>query len=658
MEKTVLYEALFGIADTISSNSIATNETIHFKTMKPLRPGKYTWSCEDSLYTGNAGILLFFNALYAHSGNNDYLDISKKIGNWLIAKKKEVPGSPSFFLGESGVAYSLLMLYRQSGEAKYLTSGLALLRQSTTVFPRAVTSELFNGLSGTIIVLLSYHSVTGEAWLLERVDIAIRTILEKAHLRKEGICWDRNFDQIHALCGLSHGASGIAYALWTVGEYTGNHNLYWVAQEAVRYENSFYNQGELNWPDFRTPVSDDRIKCQYVNAFLAGNKKVFTKPTFFNAWCNGAVGIGLARLKGYRLTNDPGLLKDAHNAVVKTVKTDVLNDNPFGSYTLCHGGCGNAELLLEYAHMTGDNTYFEQAAQVAEKAIAQQRTLGSFRCGYGGQNGEDISLFMGSAGIGYFLLRLLGGQEVPSVLLPSVNRPEALRIDIKYKALNMSLGDIKKTLLKNAFPKTMENPALCNMVTITGHKDPLGQTIEELKRGLQVSVNEPRRIFNVEMAKAQLDWDNESDVLSYIKSEVVQEQVDKILCAPPNELQESTLALHPETSVKRVGGNHQGHGTNYLMWRLTFNGIIEIELDELRFELCSLFKTPNSAKASFEQFIQSYDLDEPANIQEVYQLFIQNVVTAMKQQLIIPAKVASLFNPSRSIFNRKPSPHK
>lgn len=657
MDKAVLYETIISIADKITSQSIKVKDTTHFLTMRPLSPGKHIYSCDDSIYTGNAGILLFFNALYGYSGDKQFLETSKRIGNWLIQNKSELP-IPSFYLGESGIAYALLMLYEQCGDEKYLKAGLGKLEQCTATFTASLTAEFFNGLSGIIIVLLCYHKLTKEVWLMERVDKAIGIILQRAHLSKEGICWDRNYDQIRGLCGLSHGVSGIAYVLWTVGEYTGNHSFYWLAKEAVRYENNFFDQEEQNWPDFRTPISDERINKQWTQAFYSGNNSIFTAATYFNGWCNGAVGIGLARLKGNQLTGDSRLLRDAAIASRKTIQTDLLHDNPFDSYTLCHGGCGNAELLLEYALLTGDKSYYKQAFRVAKKAIHQYQEQGWLRCGYGNHSEEDISLFMGTAGIGYHFLRLLDDQKVKSILLPKVRSQKSLSNNKRFNFLNLSLCGLKKNLLKRFFPKAIDSIIFSTLPSSTDPNSIIDQTIKEMEHKL-VDPTAPNKdleeIFKIEWAKVSVDWSNTSDVLAYIKSQVVKDRMAEILQEDTANLTETMLILNPDINSIKLGNQPHKRSVNYLIRWPAFNGVIEIEIDELRFEICQQFQKETSIRAAFNAFLESYDIDELPDLKQTYQLFIQNVVAGMKELIIISADIAPYFEKHKEANNKIPS---
>jgi lantibiotic biosynthesis protein len=87
------------------------------------------------------------------------------------------------------------------------------------------------------------------------------------------------------LTGLAHGGSGYAFALL---------ELYSVAQDPVflktgrgafGYEDELFDSVSGNWPDLRP--------------FNSGNEA----SRFVTAWCHGAAGIGLARLRA--MVTDP-----------------------------------------------------------------------------------------------------------------------------------------------------------------------------------------------------------------------------------------------------------------------------------------------------------------------------------------------------------------
>ena len=141
-------------------------------------------------------------------------------------------------------------------------------------------------------------------------------------------------------------------------------------------------------------------------------------PGYAVAWCHGAPGIGLSRLRAYEILGSDTARHEAEAAVRSTMR--VLTHPAFGpqsDYALCHGRAGNAELLIYAAEALGDETARAAAETVGHQGIeAFCRHDLPWPCGVPG-GGETPSLMLGLAGIGYFYLRLYDPVGVPSVLI-------------------------------------------------------------------------------------------------------------------------------------------------------------------------------------------------------------------------------------------------
>jgi lantibiotic modifying enzyme len=193
---------------------------------------------------------------------------------------------------------------------------------------------------------------------------------------------------------LTHGAAGIAYALLQLSQLTGDLRFQHAAEDAISFETSVYCERSRNWPDFR--VSPGRQG--YHN--MVG-------------WCNGAAGIGLARLGGLNILDTPGIRADIANAL-ETTRQSLAGS----SDDLCCGNFGRLELLIEAADQLGELDLLNEARGQGSRIVGKAAGTGRFGLlasapGVGG----SLSLFQGTAGIGYELLRLAAPSEVPNVLL-------------------------------------------------------------------------------------------------------------------------------------------------------------------------------------------------------------------------------------------------
>jgi lantibiotic modifying enzyme len=195
------------------------------------------------------------------------------------------------------------------------------------------------------------------------------------------------------LTGFSHGASGAACALLEVAAVTGQAELATVAEQAFSYERSLFDAGVRNWPDLRTRPGA-----------VTGSPR---PPSYSATWCHGAAGIALARLRAYELTELPILKHEAEVALETTfVHTEALLRAGAGSYSLCHGLVGNAEILEKgYGLLGSAAKWSDLSLEVASSGIERFGHPGKpWPCGT--HNGETPSLMLGLAGAGMFYLRL------------------------------------------------------------------------------------------------------------------------------------------------------------------------------------------------------------------------------------------------------------
>ena len=86
------------------------------------------------------------------------------------------------------------------------------------------------------------------------------------------------------------------------------------------------------------------------------------------------------------------------------------------NYSLCHGLGGNAELFIMAADVLDDERYRTVAESIGDRGIQSiHLNRNPWPCGILG-GGESPTLLLGTAGIGYFYLRLYDS-AVPSILL-------------------------------------------------------------------------------------------------------------------------------------------------------------------------------------------------------------------------------------------------
>lgn len=194
------------------------------------------------------------------------------------------------------------------------------------------------------------------------------------------------------LTGLSHGAAGIAHALLSLADASGEPRFANAAREALRYEHSHFLPAHGTWEDLR-PGGPAR------------------GPKVMHGWCNGAPGIGLTRL--------PWRHADAQAAADVEIAIATTRAHALGAQDhLCCGTLGRIELLLRAGHALNRRALADDAVAVAGAVVARARLHRGYRLSSPALPRVTIpGLFRGLAGVGLQLLRLTYPEQVPSPLL-------------------------------------------------------------------------------------------------------------------------------------------------------------------------------------------------------------------------------------------------
>jgi hypothetical protein len=145
----------------------------------------------------------------------------------------------------------------------------------------------------------------------------------------------------------------------------------------------------------------------------------------------------------------------------KTIITDIESSNMSPLAILCHGRGGNAELFIYAYQAFRDKKHLSLAEKIAFNILEFHKKHGYYLTGYTAKSDkprEDRSLFMGIAGVGYFLLRLTAPDQVPSILAPVMNNcinPGKSVSKSDYPFITISLPDMQRRLLQKDFERTL-----------------------------------------------------------------------------------------------------------------------------------------------------------------------------------------------------------
>ena len=365
-------------------------------------------SCDISLYGGLAGIALFLAHVQSLTGDRQQRTAALGAINNVVAQlgRREAI-LPGLYTGLAGVAYALAAAGELLELPELAEFGIRVVEQAGQAPLDVARSDVLSGSAGIIPVLIDLGQRFDRPRLL---DMAVRHgdfLVDHAVQTPQGTVWPNPNPTEAPLLGYSHGTSGYALALAELNRVRPDARYLASARGALRYERTLFEPSVSNWPDLRVdPQAPDGA------------------PRYPSAWCHGAAGIGLSRLRLLQLLGDDAELLSEIDAALRTASGLLVSQQttPIGDFSYCHGSCGNAELLLDVAVQLGRGDILEGVRRFGD--MGAQAFIGRgvpWPCGVHG-GGETPGLMLGKTGIGWFYLRLLDPRRIPSLLVIGPSR--------------------------------------------------------------------------------------------------------------------------------------------------------------------------------------------------------------------------------------------
>lgn len=349
------------------------------------------------LYDGHAGCALFLAYLGAVAGDERYTALARAAVTTLCRQLEDEQTRPRWiggFSGLGGIVHTLAHLGALWNEPALLARAEAIVARLPALIERDERLDVIAGAAGCIGGLLGLYRCAPSEPALAALLLCGDRLLATARSMPRGIGWLTLGPT--PLAGFSHGGAGIALALLELAAVSGAERFHAAALGAIEYERSLFRSEAGNWLDLRPAESPEQTNA--------------AQDRFMTAWCNGAPGIGLARLHGLRHLDDAAARAEIAAALETTLAAG------FGrNHSLCHGDLGNLETLLVASQVLDDPRWPAQVNRLAAmllESIEQEGWLCANPLGV-----ETPGLMTGLAGIGYELLRVAEPGRVPSVLL-------------------------------------------------------------------------------------------------------------------------------------------------------------------------------------------------------------------------------------------------
>ncbi|MGB7439551.1 MAG: type 2 lanthipeptide synthetase LanM family protein [Coleofasciculaceae cyanobacterium] len=402
-----LLAAARSVGDRLEKLVLRGDEDATWIGLKITAKGKWSLApLNMDLYNGLAGVTLFLAYLGEVTAEERYTNLAKAALTTIrhqVEKSQSYIPSIGVFDGWGGAIYTLAHLGSLWKQSELFTEAEEVVKLLPNLIEKDEQLDITGGAAGCISGLLSlYQCVPSEDTLNAAIQCGDR-LVNRAQTMDKGVGWNTLISAINPLTGFSHGAAGIAWTLLELASLTGKRHFQTTAMAAMEYERSLFCPEVGNWPDLRD-LTDQVLK---------GKDK---QHICMMAWCHGAPGIGLARLRCLPYLDDAKIRSEINTALKTT-----LAHGFGGNHSLCHGDLGNLELLLQASLTLNEpqwKTQVDRLSAIILESINQHGWLCGVPLGV-----ETPGLMTGLAGIGYELLRLAEPKRVPSVLVLEPPQP-------------------------------------------------------------------------------------------------------------------------------------------------------------------------------------------------------------------------------------------
>ena len=359
------------------------------------------------LHGGTAGVGLFLAHLATTTGDGSFRSTAAGALRHATTRARQLPVSrrDGFHAGTLGIAWAAATAARLLDEEE-LRSTAHVLAAEGRGLGRDRCPDVVTGMAGCVLGLISLAEDLEDPRLAAEARATGDAIVRRATVTSHGWSWaipGRRYQ--HHLCGASHGAGGIGWALLELFAATGEQCFRDGATGAFAYERSWLDPGSGTWPDLRVGGQRRGVR-QAIDSGVTGT------------WCYGEAGIALTRLCAIAALGEGPHLGDA-DVALETTRTHLADALPYAidDLALCHGASGAADVLVSAAAFSNR---WRDGAEVATELghIALERRGKAAEAWPRGVADTTPGLFLGLSGIGWLFLRL-HDRATPSPLAPT-----------------------------------------------------------------------------------------------------------------------------------------------------------------------------------------------------------------------------------------------
>lgn len=339
-----------------------------------------TSSITTNLYSGSAGVVLFFIEAYRSTGDSTYLSEARAGADYLLAfvqKKNSIDEiGCGLYTGAAGIGFTLGEIFKATGESKFhdgMRHCAEAIRSKGESFGTGIewpshdhdtttwSTDIIGGSAGTGLFLLYAARELYDSTYLELAVKAGRRLIEAGQRLSAGIKWASDAREPgltpvfpRLMPNFSHGTAGIAYFLATLYRETHQQEFLAAATEGGRYLQSI-------------AVTDS-------GRALIFHDEPDNKNLFYLGWCHGPAGTARLFYRLYQISNDERWME----WVKKSARADLESGIPelqtpgfWNNVSQCCGSAGVAEFFLNLYRVTKNDEYLSFAKRVTGNLLSR-----------------------------------------------------------------------------------------------------------------------------------------------------------------------------------------------------------------------------------------------------------------------------------------------
>ena len=602
----------------------------------------------EDIDVGVCGIILFLIELNKIKPEprlrKSLLDAGEDLMNHCITTSRSHYG---FYKGRAGVCYTLMKLTEASGNEKYLDFAKELIgKESDKYILSEFTSNcLYDGRAGLLLVLLHFYNFKPEDWILERINLCIDKIIGDFVLTEQGIIWNKRDINIKPLNSFLFGSSGVAFLLTQVGDLFKNAELLSLAKSIFAYEDLQWNDEQSNWPDFRKEIITSEDYKIHKYKYLSKAYSFFTIPSESYDWAYGTTGLCMARL--------PLINKEIKGCFKSLIVKGISNllDFKTEDLSLANGMAGVGSLLIDAAKYLNVPSY-KKTLEIESSTTIKPSSY------------QDISLFYGITGVGYFLLQLLKPEDFHSVLFPALKnnnvpkKKETLKIKVSgyiIKSLQLTFP-ITFFTLQTFTPNRYQD--LIEKLDFQIYDQPdsfMRKFILSFKNIVTPKQNQLIcDVFALELAKLRMFNETKSYSMNHIKEIVKFEDKVSLLNMEEQQLLNQTLVFDDDSQIITAKWNWarlnqrgvdisqiiseflttEPKEVKLLLMMSSTNEIIEEKLDTFGQLTQSIFQEPQIVRNAINAYMDAFEIKNDTDKERILNYVNQYINYYIKRSLL------------------------